>query len=76
MSNVVYFSLDEDQEGAGNTLLYFITHTNREKARENWEGFGKDPQWQSAYSASIEDGKLVNNLTSVYLKPVDFSPLK
>lgn len=76
MTNVAYYNLDEDQDGAENTLLYFISHSDREAADSNWKGFLDDPAWKSAYAASIENGKLVNNLTSQFLYPTDFSPLK
>jgi hypothetical protein len=76
MKNVVYFDFDDDQQGVESTLLYFITHPSLQALEQNWEGFLDDPEWKSAYEASIQDGSLVESLTSVYLKPTDFSPLK
>ena len=76
MTNVVYFDFDDDQEGVENTLLYIISHSSKEAAEQNWQGFLDDPEWKSAYEASIEDGNLVESLTSVYLNAVDFSPVK
>ncbi len=76
MTNVAYFNLDKDQEEPENTLLYFIAHADTEAAIQNWKGFLDDPAWKAAYAASIENGKLVNNLTSQFLEAVDFSPLK
>ena len=76
MTNIVYFDFDDDQQGFNNTLLYLITHSNREAAERNWQGFLEDPEWKLVYEASIENGNLVDSLTSVYLNAVDFSPLK
>lgn len=74
MTNIVYFDLDTDQPGVENTLLYFISHESVEAASQNWQAFISDAQWQSVYEASIEEGALVDSLTSMFLRPVDFSP--
>ncbi len=74
MTNTAYFDLDVDQ--GDNTLIYFITHADTAAARTNWGNFLNDPDWQSAYSESIQDGRLVSSITSEYLLAVDFSPLK
>jgi len=76
ITNIVYFDLDDDQQGAENTLLYIISHASKEASEANWQEFLEDPQWISAYETSIRDGNLVDSLTSVYLKAADFSPLK
>jgi len=76
MTNIVYFNLDRDQKGAENTLVYIISHTSREVADENWQAFIDDPEWKSVYASSIENGNLIDSLTSVYLSATDFSPLK
>lgn len=76
ITNIVYFNLDRDQKGAENTLVYIISHPSREAADKNWQAFIDDPEWKSAYAISIEDGNLVDSLTSVFLNTTDFSPLK
>jgi len=76
MTNIVYFNLDRGQKGAENTLIYFLSHSSREAADKSWEAFLEDPEWISAYENSIKDGNLVDSLTSVFLNPTDFSPLK
>jgi hypothetical protein len=45
-----------------------------EAARENWEEFGKDPEWQKVKAES--EGKLVTKVESVFVNPTDYSPLK
>lgn len=76
MTNIVYFNFDQDQQGAENILLYFISHTNLETTEQNWQEFMNDTEWQTAYASSIEDGRLVDSLTSVFLITTDFSPMK
>jgi len=76
MTNVAYFSFDSDQPGVENTLLYFITHADTAQARQNWGSFLDDAEWKEAYAASIADGNLVSSLTSVFMEPTDFSPMK
>ncbi len=76
MTNVAYFDLDPQEDGFDNTLLYFISHADTAAARQNWQNFIADPDWTSVYEASIEDGRLVNKINSVFLSPVDFSPMK
>jgi len=63
-------------EGDARKLVYLVTHKDRETAKSNWKAFRADPKWQSAYKASITDGKLVKKITSEYLTPTDFSSLK
>ena len=80
MENLVYWHLMDDQEGAVNTLVYLLAHANGEAARESWKGFRNDPDWESAFTASKEaaGGRLVvkGGVDSIYLEPVDFSPMK
>ena len=45
MASVVYFR-PQDPEKAKTTLIYLISHPNREAANQNWAAFGKDPEWQ------------------------------
>jgi len=76
MTNIVYFDLDDDQEGADNTLFYIITHADRETAKGNWQAFIDDPDWKAVYETSIAEGSLVDSITSRFMVPVDFSPMK
>lgn len=75
MKNVGYWT-PTDEKLADNTLIYIVSHASRDAAKESWTGFINDPQWKAAYAQSIADGKLVDKIESVYMKPTDFSPLK
>ena len=80
MTNLAYFQLTPDQPGAENTLLYFLAHKDMDAATKSWADFRADPDWVAAKAAS--EGKAGGSLTaeggvvSVFLKPVDFSPVK
>ena len=80
MENLIYWHLMDDQDGAANTLVYLLAHASGEAARNSWNGFRSDPDWKSVFAASRDaaGGRLVVNggVESVYLEPVDFSPMK
>ena len=81
ITNLGYFKLNEGQPGAGNTLLYFLAHKDQDAATKSWTEFRADPIWVAAKKAS-EDANggsltvLPDGVKSVFLKPVDFSPVK
>ena len=56
------------------TLIYVIAHDSRQAAKESWKAFGADPAWQQVYKDSIADGRLVNNIESVFMTATDYSP--
>jgi len=70
MTNVMYTTPVDKK----NTLVYLLKHDSREAAKKSWAAFRKDPEWQKAYKESIEDGKIVMKVESVYLKTTDYSP--
>lgn len=63
-------------DAADNTLVYLIAHEDADSAKASWRAFGSDPDWQKAYADSRKDGPLVKNITSQYLIPTDYSPLR
>jgi len=66
-----------DEPDSGNTLIYLIHHANRQQADANWKSFGSDPQWQKVARESQIGGKfLAQPPDRLYLKALDFSPLK
>jgi len=76
MRNVGYwtpFDLPESQ----NTLIHLLHHESREQADANWKSFHNDPAWQRAAKESLRDGKsLAMPPDRIFLRPLDFSPLK
>ncbi|MFK7734655.1 MAG: NIPSNAP family protein [Pirellulaceae bacterium] len=73
IENVGYW-IPTDEEKSQNTLIYIVKHTSREDAKKSWSAFSKDEDWQSAYKASIADGRLVKKVESVYMDATDYSP--
>jgi len=58
-----------------NTLIYILAHTSKAAASKSWKAFINDPEWQSAYKASIKDGNLVSNIDSVFMNATDYSAI-
>jgi hypothetical protein len=66
----------QDAPLSENTLTYILAYPSREAAAKSWAAFRADPEWVKARTASEADGPIISGVTSVFLNPVDFSPLK
>ena len=75
MKSVGYW-VPQDAPTKDNTLIYIISHESRDAAKKNWAAFGADPEWQKVAKESQMDGKIVAGITSVYMDPTDYSPIK
>ena len=75
MQNVGYW-VAADEPASKNTLIYVISHKNREAAKASWDAFRKDPDWVKAKGESEANGAIVDKVTSVFMNPADFSKLK
>jgi len=78
MTNLLYFHLDEGQEDAGNTLVYFLAHASAEAQATSFAAFRADPVWIAARDASEKDGKLLvdQGIVSTQLVATPYSPVK
>ena len=76
MQNVAYFTTIEKDPSQQAKLLYFLAYENEEAGKLAWQNFRKDPDWIKASTASEVNGKLVEKVESVYMKPADFSKIK
>ena len=80
INNHSYFKLTPDQDGAESTLVYFVSHSDKESAQKSWQNFSNDPDWIAAKKASEEKagGSLTakDGVKSIFLKATDFSPVK
>ncbi|HTF32008.1 MAG TPA: NIPSNAP family protein [Flavitalea sp.] len=75
MTNIAYwYSVEKD--GTQPRLIYLLGHKNEEAAKASFDSFRNDPEWIKARDASEASGKIVEKSESVYLKALDFSPLK
>jgi hypothetical protein len=80
MTNVGYWSLEADQKGAADTLVYVLAHKSKEARDASFKSFGSDPHWQAAKAASEKaaGGSLTtkDGVVSILLTPTDYSPTK
>jgi hypothetical protein len=75
MTSIGYW-VPQDAPGSQNTLIYILAHPSREAAKKNWAAFQSDPEWQKVQKESEANGKIVNNVVSVFMEPTDFSAIK
>lgn len=75
MRNIGYW-VPTNPDMSKNTLIYIVSHASQEAAERNWKSFVNDPKWQEAYEESIEHGKLVQNIESVFLTATDYSQVR
>ncbi len=66
----------QDEPNSSNTLVYIIAHDSREAAAASWDAFRSDPEWQTVSRESQVDGRIVSGVVSVFLDPLDFSPIQ
>ncbi len=59
-----------------NTLIYVISHANRDAATKSWDAFRKDADWITARTASETNGPIVAKVQSVFMDATNFSALK
>ena len=62
--------------GTSNTMVYILAYPSKEARDKAWKAFVADPDWVKAKSESEVNGKLVDKVDIVYLKPTDYSPIK
>jgi hypothetical protein len=75
MENIAYFT-SEEKDGAQSKLVYIVAHKSQEAATKSWADFRADPVWIAARDASEKDGKIVEKVESVFMKPLSFSKIK
>jgi hypothetical protein len=75
MSNVGYWN-PEDPHMADQKLVYILAFPSRQAADKSWKAFRDDPEWNAVKQATERNGRLVDKVESVFLKPTDYSPLK
>jgi hypothetical protein len=73
MKSVGYW---EPRDNKDQVLIYMLEHPSMEEATKNWRAFAQDPEWQKVSKESEANGKLIDHITSVYMNPSDFSPMK
>lgn len=72
---VGFWSPIDDKE-AERKMVYILAYPNKESAERSWKAFRADPTWIKAKAESEKEGPLVEKIESVYLNPIDYSPVK
>jgi hypothetical protein len=75
MENIAYFK-SEEVDSAQPKLVYIVAHQSQQAATKSWAEFRVDPTWIAARDASEKDGKIIEKVESIFLKPLSFSKIK
>lgn len=75
MKNVAYWT-PMDAPASQNTLIYVLSHADRDAAKKSWDAFRSDPDWKKAQAASEASGRIVAKVESVFMQATDYSPMK
>lgn len=66
-----------DPPRSENTFVYILAFPDRETAKARWDSFLNDPAWIKARAEFIaQHGKITERIDSLFVSPLDFSPLK
>lgn len=75
MQVVGFWTPTADAEAQGD-LVYLLAFPDEGAARAAWEAFRADPDWVAGKAASEVGGALAARVTSAFLAPTDYSPLR
>jgi len=73
--NMITLDFWEDAEGK-EIIYYILEHPSRVARDKNFEDFQKDPEWIEGKRLSELDGPIVENVESIYMSRVPYSPYK
>jgi hypothetical protein len=78
MSQFGYWVPTEKKDGAGETLIYILSHKDKEAWANSFTAFRSDPEWIKVKADSEANGSLTleGGVKSLLLNPTDFSPAK
>jgi hypothetical protein len=76
MTNIAYWNTVEPNDTIQPKLVYMLAHNSPEAAKASFDAFRADPEKIKIFTASEANGKLVDNIESVFLKPLPFSAIK
>lgn len=78
MGQFGYFVPTEAKDGAGEKLIYILSHKDKEAREASFNAFRSDPDWVKVKAESEAGGSLTvkDGVQSVLMTPTDFSPTK
>jgi hypothetical protein len=75
MTNIAYW-VTVEKDGSQAKLVYILAHKSEEAGKASFGTFVNDPEWIKVRDDSEKDGKIVEKIESVYMKPTAFSKIK
>jgi hypothetical protein len=75
MTNLPYW-ITQEKDGTQARLIYILAHQSEEAGKASFKAFVEDPAWIKVKEDSEKDGKIVEKLESVYMKPLRFSKIQ
>jgi pimeloyl-ACP methyl ester carboxylesterase len=78
ITNKIYWTVTDPEQEANKMLYYFLTHPSQAAAKEAFDKFRANPEWQRIRKESEikGGGSLTTKIESIFLYPTDFSPIK
>ncbi len=78
MVNKIYWTPTDAEQGADNTLYYFLTHASPDGAKAAFDKSRQDSEWIETRKASEVKGggSLTSSIESIYMWPTDYSPVR
>jgi hypothetical protein len=73
---LVGFWVPDPPTGETGDLVYLLAFPDQDARTRSWEGFRTDAEWQAGKAQSEVEGPLTAKVTSVLLRPTDYSPLQ
>ena len=75
MTNIGYWTPQESPLSK-NTLIYIVSHRDRESAKQSWESFINDPDWKKVAAESNAQGRIVESVDSIFIEATDYSQIQ
>ncbi|MBO9562052.1 MAG: NIPSNAP family protein [Niastella sp.] len=75
MTNIAYWTTVEN-DTTQPKLVYILAHKSEEAGKKSFDTFRADPVWIAARDASEKDGKIVEKVESIFMKPLSFSAIR
>ena len=75
MTNKIYWTPTDADQGSDNMLYYFLTHPSEAAAKAAFNQFRNDPEWVATRKASEVKGggSLTTSVESIFMWPTDYS---
>ncbi|MEP7324298.1 MAG: NIPSNAP family protein [Saprospiraceae bacterium] len=76
MTNIAYWKTIEKNPTDQSKLVYILAHESEAAAKKSFDAFRLDKDWIAARDQSEANGKIVDHLESIFMKPLSFSKYK